>query len=122
MKTALFAIALLTGGTAFAQADSGAAPDSNAPAASAAPSAPGNAIHQPGNENPERDARNIKVESSPALVPDGFNGVTGTGTGGPLLDPVTGKEVTASDANYPPCTAKLTDNCVQTYERGRKKA
>jgi hypothetical protein len=24
----------------------------------------------------------------------------------------------ASTENYPPCTREVTDNCVQTYERG----
>jgi hypothetical protein len=119
MRTTLLAIALLTSGAAFAQSsDTAPAPD----AAASAPIAAGSAIQQPGNENPERDAHNIAVKSAPALVPDGYNGVSGANTGGPLLDPVTGKEVTAGDTTYPACTAKVTDNCVQTYERGRKKA
>ena len=74
-------------------------------------------IVQPSNENPERDARGIAVISDPAVVPDGFNG-SGTGMGGPLIDPATGKTIDAADDSYPPCTAAVTDNCIQLYERG----
>ena len=78
----------------------------------------GGAIVQPGNADPEHDARGIAVISDPALVPAGFNGVSGTALGGPLVDPATGATVD-TDASYPACTATVTDNCVQTYERGR---
>ena len=77
------------------------------------------AIIQPGNSDPERDARGIAVISAPAVVPAGFNGVTGTAVGGPLIDPATGEAVDSADASYPACTATVTDNCVQTYEVGR---
>ena len=72
----------------------------------------------PGNASPERDARGIAVVSDPAVVPAGWNGTMGTGQGGPLLDPATGE---AGSASYPACTATVTDNCVQTYERGRRR-
>jgi hypothetical protein len=77
------------------------------------------AIVQPSNAAPERDARGIAVMSDPAVVPAGFNGVTGTAVGGPLVDPATGETVDSADASYPACTASVTDNCLQTYEVGR---
>ena len=84
--------------------------------AAAAPAGP--RIVQPSNADPERDARGIAVISDPAVVPDGYNGHSGTGMGGPLVDPSTGEAIQAADANYPPCTASVTDNCIQLYERG----
>ncbi|WP_162806187.1 hypothetical protein [Sphingosinicella terrae] len=83
-------------------------------AANTAPA--GGAIVQPSNADPERDARGIAVMSDAATVPAGYNGIAATAAGGPLLDPATGEP--AQDG-YPPCTASVTDNCLQTYERGR---
>ena len=77
------------------------------------------AIVQPSNADPEHDARGIAVISDPAVVPAGWNGVSGTAMGGPLVDPATGETID-TDASYPACTATVTDNCLQTYERGRK--
>src|SRR5215218_8965626 len=89
--------------------------------ASAMPAASGQVV-APSNANPERDARGIPVISDPAVVPAGFNGTTGGGgVGGPLVDPVTGATMTGADTSHPPCTATVTDNCVQTYERGRRR-
>ena len=73
-------------------------------------------VVQPGNMNPERDARGIPVISAPAMVPAGWNGTMGSAMGGPLVDPATGETV-GSDATYPACTATVTDNCVQAYTR-----
>jgi hypothetical protein len=73
----------------------------------------------PSNANPERDARGIAVISDPAVVPAGWNGTTGTAVGGPLIDATTGETTTAESVR--PCTATVTDNCVQTYERGRSR-
>ena len=76
-------------------------------------------LSQPDNSNPERDARGIAVISAPAVVPSGFNGISGTtAMGGPLNDPATGEAVSGADAGYPACTATVTDNCIQLYERG----
>jgi hypothetical protein len=77
------------------------------------------AIVQPGNSDPERDARGIAVISAPAAVPAGFNGITATAVGGPLVDPATGEAVDGADSSYPACSATVTDNCLQTYEVGR---
>jgi hypothetical protein len=76
----------------------------------------------PSNANPEHDARGIAVISDPAVVPAGFNGTAGGGgVGGPMIDPATGAAMTGADTSHPPCTKTVTDNCVQTYERGRKR-
>jgi hypothetical protein len=78
------------------------------------------AVVQPSNADPEHDARGIAVISDAAVVPAGWNGVSGTAMGGPLVDPTTGETVDTADSSYPACTATVTDNCLQTYERGRK--
>ena len=73
---------------------------------------------QPGNTNPERDARGIAVISAPAMAPAGWNGSGGTAMGGPLVEPGAGE---AGGQNYPACSRTVTDNCLQTYERGRSR-
>lgn len=73
-------------------------------------------IVAPGNTNPERDARGIPVISEAAVVPSGWNGMSGAAVGGPLVDPATGEA--GADADYPACSRTVTDNCVQRYERG----
>ncbi|TFI57239.1 hypothetical protein E2493_16170 [Sphingomonas parva] len=70
---------------------------------------------QPSNANPERDARGIRVISDPAVAPAGYNGTAGTGMGGPVAD----TSAMGSDSSAPACSKTVTDNCVQTYERGR---
>ncbi len=83
--------------------------------------ATGGQIVQPSNANPERDARGIAVISDPAVAPTGWNGSAGTGMGGPLIDAATGQTAAGADTNHPPCLRTVTDNCVQTYERGRSR-
>ena len=137
MRIAAFTLALLLGGAAFAQTDSTATTDSmtydgdgvataafeteaTMTAATDAPAATGQIV-QPGNVSPEHDARGIAVISDAAFVPAGWNGTPAdTAMGGPLLDPVTGEPVVEAQESYPACTATVTDNCLQTYEKGRK--
>ena len=69
----------------------------------------GDRIVEPSNANPELDARGIAVISAAAFVPAGYNGVPAEAMGGPLE---------GADNSYPPCTASVTDNCIQLYERG----
>ncbi|MFC7497747.1 hypothetical protein ACFQRC_00745 [Enterovirga sp. GCM10030262] len=76
-------------------------------------------VVQPSNADPEHDARGIAVISAPALVPPGWNGMVVTAVGGPLVDPTTGESTEGADATYPACSASVTDNCLQAYERGR---
>ena len=75
---------------------------------------------QAGNTNPEKDARGVTVMSDAATVPAGWNGVGGSAVGGPMVDPSTGATVSAD--SYPACSASVTDNCVQSYERGRSRS
>ena len=139
MKTTAFAIALLVGSAASAQIDLTAeAPAYEGDGAlttafetegangggvnpihlASAPTA-GSATVEPGNADPERDARGIPVISAAAIVPAGWNGIpAGAAMGGPELDPVTGEAMAPRD--YPACTASVTDRCLQTYERGRR--
>jgi len=138
MKRLAFAIALLAGSAAFAQVEIVAEPaayegdgqlttafeleGANGGGVYAAPALAGadtaSAIVQPGNSDPERDARGIAVISAAAIVPPGWNGTAaGKAMGGPLLDPATGEAV--GPADYPACTASVTDKCLQTYEVGR---
>lgn len=143
MRTAAFAIALLMSSAAVAQTtaaetdmdvnaqvqtDTGIAADVDADVhattsahttAANMPMASGPVV-QAGNSNPERDARGIAVISAAAVVPAGWNGVAGTAMGGPLVDPATGATIDDTNHSYPACSASVTDNCLQTYERGRR--
>lgn len=107
MKTTLFLIALATGGAAIAQGSTQPAGTTMA----------GSQTSAPGNNAPERDARGIPVISDPAQVPAGWNEAPrpgGTGAA-PNATPPT----SAATENYPICSRTVTDNCVQSYERGR---
>jgi len=110
MKKTACAIALLMGGAALAQTGT----DTSAPSTTAAPVA-GKKV-EASNANPARDAKGVEVISSAAVVPPGFNGLPGDATGGPLLDPATGEPI--AEATPPPCSATVTDRCIQTHERG----
>ena len=81
----------------------------------------GGQVVAPSNANPERDARGIPVISDPAVAPAGWNGGAGAAVGGPLVDASTGATVTGAETSHPPCTATRTDNCVQAYERSRRR-
>ena len=124
MKSVIFAIALLSGTAALAQTDVAQPPEDTVTMTTASPTTTGQ-IAMPSNAAPERDARNIVVISDPAVVPAGYNGTPAplNGVGGPLVDPAdtaaTGEPAATPDASYPACTRTVTDNCVQTYERGR---
>lgn len=109
MKSLLFASALLVGTAAVAQTGTTAYP--------AATTAPAGQTVAPGNANPERDARGIAVISDPATAPVGFN--TQPGMGGPVADPTQPPPPQPATESYRPCSRTVTDNCVQTYERGR---
>lgn len=128
MKSALFAAALLIGSAAGAQTAEFAAYDGDGAATAAWETEGGAAmpgavfgatghVVEPDNSNPELDARGIAVISAPAVVPAGWNGTEADAMGGPLLDAATGE--TVAEVDYPACTAMVTDNCVQIYEKGR---
>ena len=113
MKSVLLATALLIGSAATAQTYSTTTTTTTtAPATSQ--------TVMPSNAAPERDARGIPVISDPATAPAGFNQAPGmNGVGGPMVDPSAAPAPQPSDASYPACTRTVTDNCLQTYERGR---
>ena len=79
----------------------------------------------PGNNAPERDARGIPVVSDPATPPAGVNGPVPTGGANVQIVPAPNQSAAfatqASTENYPACSRTVTDNCVQNYERGRRR-
>ena len=86
--------------------------------AAAAP--PSGQLVQPSNAAPEHDARGIAVISDPALAPPGFNQAPGvpSAVGGPFVEaPLNALATQPATESYPACTATVTDNCTQTYER-----
>ena len=115
MKTAIFAAALLLGGTAFAQTTN--------PAAGEDPAIDGTQTAAPSNADPEKDARGITVVSAPAEVPAGANDATPIPPGA-VYTPNTNQQAVFTPKpaaeTYPACSRTVTDNCVQTYERGRR--
>jgi len=120
MKTFLLATALTLSTAAIAQTEPEVMPDSTADTEMTTSTMPSTgSVQMPSNANPEHDARGIAVISDPAIVPAGYNGTDATGIGGPLVDPATGEAVNPTDTAHPPCSRTVTDNCVQTYERGR---
>ena len=132
MKVAAFAITLLMSGAAVAQS----APDTFTPAPgttaimpvldSAAPDGIGTVavttpasgkVVQPDNANPRRDSNDIAVRSEPAIVPDGWNGVSGTlAMGGPLGD-AANVETVPTISGVPACSATVTDHCRERYRQ-----
>ena len=111
MKSLILAAALLTGSAAIAQETPAAHP-----VALPHPEAT-DLLIQPDNSNPERDARGIVVISDPATAPVGFN--QPPAVGGPLVDASQRPMPGPATESYKACSRTVTDNCVQTYERGR---
>ena len=107
MKSVLFITAIAFAGAAAAQTTYTTTPTTTATST----------VSQPSNSAPERDARGIPVISDPATVPAGFNNPPGMG--GPMVDASSPPAPMAADSTYPACSRTVTDNCVQTYERGR---
>jgi len=109
MKSVLFATAILFAGAAAAQTTTYQTTTTTTATSQVA---------QPSNASPELDARGIPVISDPATVPAGFNAPPGMG--GPLVDASSPPAPQPADQTYPACSRTVTDNCVQTYERGRR--
>jgi hypothetical protein len=73
---------------------------------------------QPSNAHPRRDDRGIAVISDPAVVPDGFNGVTGSQSmGGPVEDTANVETVPTTSAGVPVCSRTITDHCIESYRQ-----
>jgi len=101
MKSALFAAALLLGTAATAQQ-----------------------TVAPGNDNVERDARGIPVVSDPATAPAGTNEVVNVPAGATVVanpNQQAAFSTRPADQEYPACSRTVTDNCVQNYERRRRR-
>lgn len=76
----------------------------------------------PSNANPERDARGIPVVSDAATAPPGANQPVSVPPGATVVPSANQSAVFSTqpgEAEYPACSKTVTDNCVQTYERGR---
>src|SRR5688572_13944998 len=110
MKSVLFVTAILFAGAATAQTTTYQTTTTTTATSQVA---------QPSNANPELDARGIPVISDPATVPAGFNAPPGMG--GPMVDASSPPAPQPATENYPACSRTVTDNCVQTYERGRRR-
>jgi hypothetical protein len=109
MKLAIFAAALMISGAAYAQS-------TDTPAQAPAGAMAGGTTVAASNAAPKRDARGVPVISSDATAPAGWNeGPHPAGTGVSASASATPMG-TATD--LPPCTRKVTDHCMQTYERG----
>jgi hypothetical protein len=84
--------------------------------------APVSAVSQetvaPGNSAPEHDARGIPVISDPATAPAGTNQPAPTGRAVPAPNQAAAFAAQLSTGEKPPCSRTITDNCMQTYERG----
>ena len=111
MKSVLFVTAIMFAGAAAAQSTTYQTTTTTETTATSQTS-------QPSNTAPERDARGIPVISDPAAVPAGFNAPPGMG--GPMVDASQPPAPQPATENYPACSRTVTDNCVQTYERGRR--
>ena len=109
MKSVLFATAILFAGAAAAQTTTYQTTTTTTATSQVA---------QPSNASPELDARGIPVISDPATVPAGFNAPPGMG--GPMVDASSPPAPQPATENYPACSRTVTDNCVQSYERGRR--
>ena len=134
IKIAGLALTLLIGTAAVAQ--SADAPDSFTPAPGMTAivpvpddSAPGGLstqvittpasgkIVQPSNANPRRDSHGIAVISDPAIVPNGWNGVTSAAAmGGPMDDSAT-VDTMPTRSGVPVCSATVTDHCIESYRQ-----
>ncbi len=78
----------------------------------------------PGNTNPEEDARGIPVVSDPATAPAGANASVQVVPGARVVasaNQAAAFQTQPSSENYQACSRTVTDNCVQTYERGSRR-
>jgi hypothetical protein len=74
-------------------------------------------VLRPSNANPRIDSHGIAVISDPAIVPNGWNGVTGqSAMGGPIADSAT-IETMPTRKGVPVCSARVTDHCIESYRQ-----
>lgn len=124
MKTATFAAALLFGSAAIAQTTGTTQPTTTTTTTTttAQPTTGTAPAVEPSNAAPERDARGIPVVSDPAQVPAGANQAQAIPPGAVFTPNPNQQQVFTprpATEDYPACSRTVTDNCVQSYERGR---
>jgi len=74
-------------------------------------------VVQPSNARPRIDDRGVAVISDPAVVPSGYNGVTGqTAMGGPMEDTANVQTVPTRNG-VPICSRTVTDHCIESYRQ-----
>lgn len=119
MKNLLFAAMLTVSGIAVAQTTTTTTQSTTTTQTSMDA---GGSVVAPSNNNPEEDARGIRVISDPAIAPPGTNTAMPIPPGAQVVvnpNQAAAFSTRASTENYPACSATVTDNCVQSYERGR---
>lgn len=122
MKKLLFAALLTVSGVAIAQTTTTTTTTTGDTTVTTTTDASG-AVVAPGNTNPEEDARGIRVISDPAMAPAGANQAMPIPPGAQVVvnsNQAAVFSTRASTEEYPACSATVTDNCVQSYERGRR--
>ena len=113
MRTILFALALTVSGTAIAQSQPSTAQPS------------GETVDDPSQATgPEGITQQGTDPQGQAMAPAGTNQMAPAAPGGAMPAPNQSAAFTPRPAagEYPPCSRTGTDNCVQPYERGVRRA
>ena len=116
MKLVLFATALAMSGAALAQTETDTTMTTTTTTTTTGMTV------APSNAAPERDARGIPVISDSAEAPAGVNATTVITPGAQVVpnpNQAAAFQTQPATETYPACSRTVTDNCVQTYERGR---
>jgi hypothetical protein len=126
MKTLLFAAALSIGSVALAQTQPPAEDPNASGAEDAQPS--GETVDDPSQATgPQGITQQGTDPNGQAVAPPGTNQPprvsTGTqGIGGTMSAGTMSMAPRPAAGEYPPCSRTVTDGCIQTYERGVRRA
>jgi hypothetical protein len=74
-------------------------------------------VVQPSNANPRRDDRGVPVISDAAIVPNGWNGVTGAAAMGGPIDDSANVQTVPTRNGAPICSRTVTDHCIESYRQ-----
>jgi hypothetical protein len=74
-------------------------------------------VVQPSNANPRIDDHGIAVISDPAVVPNGWNGVTGQAAMGGPIDDTADVQTMPTRNGAPLCSRTVTDHCIESYRQ-----
>jgi hypothetical protein len=119
MKALLISAALICGVAAYAQ-EPAPSPVSPPADAATAPAPSGEAMPMPSPA--EGVTQQGTVPSGEAVAPPGTNEPPMTVPAGtPVPDQNAALAPQPATTSYPPCTRKVTDRCIQTYERKNKR-